>query len=796
MRRATERLCRQTALSCLFALSLGVFSAAAQDLGQYASDVPSDSQMLLESDVLTYDQDANTVSASGRVRIEYAGNRLVAERVTYDRNTGRLKAVGNVEIVEKDGNKIYTDEIDVTDDFADGFVNSLRVETVDKTYFAAESADRKAGNVTTFNNGVYTACEPCEEKPNSAPIWRVKSRKIIWNGEKKTIRFERSHFEMFGMPIAFMPAFEVPDPTVKRKSGFLFPGISFNSKLGAGLTVPYYLALSPTYDLTFKGTGYTKQGFLGEAEWRQKFNSGEYNLKIAGIDQADPDAFESYSVDRGAPGDPNELRGMIGSKGRFEINPRWTFGWDVMLQSDKNFSRTYSIEGFDDYVQRSEVYLTGLGERNYFDMRFMKFQIQEKLRDDNSSSRDDKQPWVLPSFDYVAIPDEPVAGGELKLTLNSRVIDRSRLDFVENTALPDDADVTAVRGVNGTDGRLTGEAEWKREFITPGGLVITPILALLAEGRAGDPSDSATAAINNMANQLGVGADVRSEYFRYMATAGLDVRWPVLFSTTSSTHVLEPVAQLFVRPDEQHVRQLGITNEDAQSFVFDATSLFDRDKFSGYDRVEGGTRANLGIRYVGTSASGWTANALFGQSYHLGGLNSFTSPDLVNVGAESGLETDRSDYVGLVGFASPFGLSGSLSGRFDEETFETRRAEARAGFSYSPVSLTAKYAFIQAQPVYGFATDRHEITVGGSLKLHDSWRVFSSGTYDIKSDYVSANSFGFGYADECFTFALTYSETRTLIGSTRQTDDTQNIGFQLSFRTIGDFGNSSSNFLQ
>lgn len=130
MRKATERLCRQTALACLFAFSLGVFSAAAQDLGQYAGDVPSDSQMLLESDVLTYDQDANTVSASGQVRIEYAGNRLVAERVTYDRNTGRLKAVGNVEIIEKDGNRIYTDEIDVTDDFADGFVNRDRKSVV------------------------------------------------------------------------------------------------------------------------------------------------------------------------------------------------------------------------------------------------------------------------------------------------------------------------------------------------------------------------------------------------------------------------------------------------------------------------------------------------------------------------------------------------------------------------------------------------------------------------------------------------------------------------------------------
>jgi LPS-assembly protein len=293
-----------------------------------------------------------------------------------------------------------------------------------------------------------------------------------------------------------------------------------------------------------------------------------------------------------------------------------------------------------------------------------------------------------------------------------------------------------------------------------------------------------------------VGADVRSEYFRYMATAGLDVRWPVLFATSSSTHILEPVAQLFVRPDEQDVRDLGIPNEDAQSFVFDATSLFDRNKFSGYDRIEGGTRANLGVRYSGTFGSGWTTNALFGQSYHLGGLNSFAAPDLVNVGAESGLETDTSDYVALVGFAAPFGLSASLSGRFDEETFEVRRTEARAAFGGRPVSVTAKYAYIQAQPVYGFDTDRHEVTVGGSVKLHDDWRVFGSGTYDIQSEFVSYNSLGFGYADECFTFALTYSNSRTLIGDTRETDDTQNIGFQLSFRTIGDFGNTSSNFLQ
>src|SRR5690606_29177468 len=122
-----------------------------------------------------------------------------------------------------------------------------------------------------------------------------------------------------------------------------------------------------------------------------------------------------------------------------------------------------------------------------------------------------------------------------------------------------------------------------------------------------------------------------------------------------STHVIEPVAQIFVRPDEPFAGRFGVPNEDAQSFVFDASNLFERDKWSGYDRIEGGTRANLGIRYSGTFASGWTADALVGQSYHIAGLNSFATPDLVHAGAESGLETDVSDFVAMVGVSSPDG---------------------------------------------------------------------------------------------------------------------------------------------
>jgi LPS-assembly protein len=796
------RLLSATALTYLFASAIIPESTFAQQtVSDLAPDIAEGSEMLLEADTLIYDNNDDTVTASGSVRIDYGGNKLVANQVTYDRRSRRLVASGNVQIVDPEGTTVYSDTIDVTDDFGDGFVNALRVETVDKTYFAAESGERRGGFLTTFNNGVYTACEPCEEKPDKAPPWRIKAKKIIWNQQTKTVRFENSSFEFFGLPLGNFPSFEIADPTVKRKSGFLFPGISFKSDLGVGISIPYYFALSPTYDLTVTGTGFTEQGFLGEAEWRQRFNNGEYSITIAGINQANPDTFDRNTVDSGPDGDPNELRGMMGTQGRFAINSRWDFGWNVLVQSDKNFSRTYGIQGYNDFIYQSEVYLTGLDDRNYFDLRGMHFSVQEQTLDNQPDTgaeifdaRDDEQPWVLPSFDYSYTPDEPVFGGELNLDLNARVISRDKLDYTladGSPALPDPATVIdAVNGIENTSSRLTAEGEWKRSFVSDGGLVMTPLLAFQADTTQVNYSSDSVAAINNMALNHPGGSfltDIKDAYQRLLATAGLELRFPVLFASDNSSHVIEPMAQLFARNDEPYSDTLGIPNEDAQSFVFDATSLFERDKFSGYDRIEGGTRANVGFRYSGAFGSGWTTNGIVGQSYQLAGENSFAAPDLVNAGAYSGLETETSDFVGLIGFASPFGLSASASARLDEQTLEMRRGELKAGYTGDAFSVSARYAFIQAQPLYGFDEDRRELSLGGSARLHENWRVFGSGTYDFEQSVLVSDSFGFAYDDECFTYLMTFAETRD-----RDTEEvTQSIGFNVSFRTLGDFGSAS-----
>ncbi|WP_188342612.1 LPS-assembly protein LptD [Phyllobacterium sp. 628] len=759
------RLMCGTAVLCLAG---GIsFPALAQTKDALAGNFKTNpnAQMLLESDELVYDINAKTISAVGGVKIDYDGNRLVARQVTYDQKTGRLKAMGKVEIVEKDGNRIYAENLDVTDDFKEGFVNTLRVEAADNTRFAAESAERIGGEITKFNNGIYTACEPCRDKPGKAPLWQVRAQKIIWNGKNKTIRFERGRFELFGMPLAFLPAFEIADPTVKRKSGFLMPSYRYESKLGYGISVPYFWALAPNYDLTLTGTGYTKQGFLAEAEWRHRLENGEYSIRAAGISQNDPKAFD---IGQDQEDRDNTARGMIGSKGAFQINPRWSFGWDVMEQSDKAFAYRYGIQDYSNYNKTDQIYLTGLHDRNYFDLRLYKFHVQEGWSDSNPNSSEPKQPWVLPSLDYAYTPTQSIAGGELNFNLNLQALSRDKTDSNAGyTGLPRSG---YLSGVKGTDGRITGEAEWKRTFITDSGLVITPLLALRGDGMYVDSNDP------------GVNRD---QAFRGMATAGLEARYPILFTAANSTHVLEPTAQLFIRNNESYAGQMP--NEDAQSFVFDASSLFERDKFSGYDRVEGGTRANLGLRYSGTFNSGWSLNGIAGQSFQLGGVNSFASPDFVNAGAESGLESARSDYVAMIG-ANKGAYTLTTGGRFDKDTFEVRRAEVAATAAGKYGTAFVKYAFIDAQQTYGFPTDRQEVTLGGSAKVAPNWRVLGSGTYDLVSETLVKRTAALAYDDECFTYQMYYTQEQPVTGLGTRGDKTTTFGFNISFRTLLEFG--------
>ena len=105
-----------------------------------------------------------------------------------------------------------------------------------------------------FRKGVYTACEPCRDNPGKPPLWQIKAARIIHDQAEQTVYYEDARFEFFGVPIAYLPVFFHPDPTVKRKTGFLTPSFMGSRAIGYGVTTPFFWNLAPNYDVTFSPT--------------------------------------------------------------------------------------------------------------------------------------------------------------------------------------------------------------------------------------------------------------------------------------------------------------------------------------------------------------------------------------------------------------------------------------------------------------------------------------------------------------------------------------------------------------
>ncbi|MBS0246746.1 MAG: LPS-assembly protein LptD [Proteobacteria bacterium] len=755
-------------------------------------DKTGDKQMLVQADEIDYDYANNRVSAVGNVQIYYGGSTLEARKVIYDQKTKRLHAEGNVRLTEEDGKVTYGEIMDLSDNYRDGFVDSLRLETPDRTHMAAARADRTKGNYTVFHNGVYTACEPCKNHPEKPPLWQVKAARIIHDQGEKMIYFEDARIEFFGMPMMYLPYFSAPDPTVKRKTGFLMPTIATSSKYGTAVEIPYYWALAPNYDLTLAPMITTKQGLLMEGEFRQRLINGSYSIRAAGIHQNDPTYFVRSDGSQ-TPGYRTN-RGSLETTGRFAINDKWAWGWDALMVSDRSFIQDYnprlSHYRVNDPLQSgvtegvSQLYLTGKGNRSYFDARSIYYL---------GMSEADTQaqiPVVHPVIDYMYTVDHPVVGGELGFNFNFTSLSRTQANFdaITKTALTagtgggnicntaDSAAKTSanclLRGAPGNFNRFTSEAHWSRSITDSYGQVFKPFASVRVDAGSmnvtNDPSVS---------NYLTPG---ETDLVRAMPTVGLEYRFPFINVSSWGTQTIEPIAQIIVRPNETQIGKW--VNEDAQSLIFDDSNLFKVDKFSGYDRVEGGSRANYGVQYTAQFNKGGFINALFGQSYSLFGQNSFAVNGTTNTGLDSGLDTRRSDYVARLSYQPNGTYAFSSRFRFDQDTFALQRLEVESTATFDRWSASVLYGDYAAQPLIGFLDRRQGILGTGQYKLDANWVLLGSALYDINEKKFSQTRLGLGYIDDCLILAVNYITNYTYSGNV---ENNHTVMLQLSLRTLG-----------
>ncbi len=750
----------------MFALGHTPASAAASASGDVTTSlpltlpsVPASEKMLVESDQMVYDYDNQTVSAVGNVKIYYGGYTLQAEKVSYNKATGRLVASGNVLLVDPSGAKFASDHIDITDDFRDGFVQSLRVDTPDQTHFTAERAERSGGDTTTFVNGAYTACEPCKEHPEKPPLWNVKAAKIVVDQKEQMVYFTDARIEVLGVPVGWLPYFSAPDPSVKRKSGFLVPNVGYSGQLGASLSMPYFWALAPNYDVTLTPTGFTRQGFLLDAEWRHRLENGQYSIRGAGIYQLDPGAFA------GTPGDLR-WRGGVRTTGEFAINRDWTFGWDGTLLSDRAFTRNYNVLTDQTSEIVSTAHLTGIHDRNYFEARASYFQILTTEATPGDQYDQARQGFVAPVVDYLRVKDDPWFGGQFTEVTN-----------IQNVMRPSDDPFASGPYFHGT----AGDADARDQDDHLG----------RPDHRSDGPGDHAVRVaarrrvLYRWADQSPPrrqGLTSSNSAFRFMPAVGATWSLPILAVAGNTSHIIEPVAQIIVRPDETGMGALP--NNDAQSAVFDTSNLFGYDKFSGYDRVEGGTRANLGIRYHGSFASGATRRGCFRPvlSSSPARIPTRSIPSRMSPPIPVLRRRTPTTSPAWRGIRAP-DRRVSARGRFDDATFTLNRGELEATTALGPVTASASYLYLRSNPNVGITTPASVVRTAASVNFAENWRAFGTMTYDIANSAIASDSFGIAFDNECLTASVAYSETR--LGYTDLTP-TRWLNFRLQLRTFGE----------
>jgi LPS-assembly protein len=682
---------------------------------------------------ITYDPDTGIAVATGDVHLAYGPYRLTATKVTYNKRTNVLTANGSVTLREPNGNIAQATTLQTNTAFSEGFARHLTALLTNDVTITAEYATRSEGRITVFEKATYTACKNCQTR-SGKPLWQLVTDKTVHDQQKHTLAHTNPKLQISGVTVGALPYLVLPDPSVKRRTGFLVPAYKVNDYAGFGVITPFFWAPAPNYDVTLRPWFTLSQGPVADVEWRHRLVSGRYKVRGYGVRQWDPQE---------TGGDANRWRGALTTDGRFALNRDWDWGWQGTAVSDRSFLRRYGYDSRN--IGTNETYLTGLWDQTFINAGALNYTSM------SGAIENQDLPEALPYFSVDHSFADPFLGGTLNLNLDGYSLWRDRAS-------------TPFETVNhGTEQtRLVSQLSWRKESTLDGGQLLTTFARLRDDVFLTNNLPDAT---------LAGGKQDREMQHRILPSAGFDVRWPFVASTDWGSNIVTPVAQLIATRDETDRDSVG--NEDAITLNFDHSSLFLEDRFTGLDRYEGGIRANLGLTYNMLLNGGSFVRASVGESFHLAGENSF---DL-----GSGLDGPKSDIVAALA-VSPFsGVSLSYEGRFEEDLSAINRQEAKLGLSFDRFSGNAGYLFIDAEPAYGRKVTEEFASANARVFMGRGWYVTGNMNFDLQKDYFRSRGLGLEFDCQCMNAKFAYSQVKTSINS----DIDHRLLLSVNFATLG-----------
>ena len=714
------------------AIALATASAATPAAVAQEAPEPGRGPALLQADEVVYDDAKNIVEARGEVEISRGERVLLSDAVTYDLDKDAVRAEGNVTLLEPSGEVIFADRVELSGDLREGAVKSFQMLLTDRSRLAAANAVRVDGNRTVMRKVAFSPCRTCQSLSDGTPLWQIKADKVVHDQKAKVLVYRHARLEMFGVPVAYTPYFEHPDPRVKRKTGFLTPSLEFSEELGTRIDTPFYYAISPNRDITVTPIVTTEQGPALETEYRARTEGGRYRIAGSGT-VADREIGQTPEDD--------VVRGHIDAEGRFNLSETFRWGFRANRASDDTYKRIYDFG--DERFLPSEIFVEGFHGDDYLEARALTFQGQ-RLGDPTG-----QLPFVLPEIRYDATSDERVFGGRAFL----------------------DAGFLGITRTDGRDSRrVSSTLGWRRSFLDRIGGRLETTLAVhgdLYSTNGLDPGNTRVKPANPQ------GSDLDGRLF---PQAAVSYALPMARRSFLGREVLEPRVQVVAGPSGAN--DDAIPNEDSRDTNFEDTNLFKLNRFPGRDRVSTGQRVDYGLRYAVHRGGGSSISTFLGQSYRIDGGDDIPA----NAGGDGGF----SDIVGRVELRPHSDVDALYRFRIDEDNLEARRHELALGIGPPKLRLEGDYTFLDDEETTrgGFTGAREELFGRVSSRFARSWSAFAAHRRDVANGNPLETAFGLRYHCDCFD--LQFEVKRTFFDD-REVDPQRSFFVRFGFKHLGVF---------
>jgi LPS-assembly protein len=684
------------------------------------------------ADEVQYDQNAALVVARGRVEAFQGGRMLRADELTYNRNTGVATARGNVQLIEADGQVFFAESAVLSNQMRDGVLEGLRAYLLQNGRIAASGARRTDGSIFDLSRVVYSVCDPCKEDPLAPPLWQLRARTATLDRTEQQVRYRDATLDMAGVPVIWLPYLQHPDGSSPRQSGFLSPSFGITKFLGGFIETPYYWAIDDSQEMVLRPTISTRVAPNLGLDYRRRFNSGEVEV-LSSVGHLD-----------GRDGTEEGFAGHIFAKGRFSLDENWRAGFDANRASSEQYLRIYRYGA--QRVLPTTLFTEGFWGTEGF-ARFDGRAYQGLRRTDDIS----RIPLVLPNVyaDWES-PEDSLGGRFTVDTWNFAVF----------------------RGTGTSTRRVSSRIGYALPRIDNLGGIWT--LRAQSDLSAYDFEDI------NLAPNFAPG-DANGQNTAANLRAALDWRMPFLRDGGDwGRQIVEPRIQLVTGP--MTGSQYRIPNEDSIVFDFTDANLFSLNRFTGRDRQEGGTRADMALRGAWFLPEDRQVEAVVGRSFRV-------QEDGGPFYPYSGLEKRASDYVSRLSFRPASWLDLTGRARRDGESFGARAYDVSATLRPSDVtSFTVGYLQAPPMPYLNPVAQREEIALGASQRF-GFWRFSAFGRQDMQLNRPVSIGASALYEDECFIFETRFVKRYAEDPATNDLYPASTmLLFRFGFKTIGDFG--------